>query len=98
MSALLFRRYDEDYEGGLDETLYMHLKELSRMVGGHEYDFGYVFPHRHYRRLADLGLVRIECKQRGNYRWRIARLTGKGEDYVGLTDVRRRRRRRRLRG
>lgn len=99
MSALLLRRSNEfDEPENINEILRVWLRQLGRdYVGGHEYDFDYVEPHCYYRRLEEKGLVNIENKKRSSSRWKIARLTQKGEEMIGLSNLRRRRRRRSMR-
>lgn len=98
MAALLELRPSNAFDEpeNINETLRVWLFDLGRHhVGGHEYDFDYIEPHCYYRRLEVMGLVVIVDKKRNCHRWKIARLTQKGESLIGLTDVRRRRRRRR---
>ncbi len=75
------------------ETLFSQLVELSRQPGGMKYDFAYVLPHRYFRLLEGLGLVKV-VRDNGSPRWRRARLTARGQEYIGNVQMRRRRRRR----
>lgn len=79
----------------LTEEMYATLVTLATTHNGsHEYDFGYVQPHRGYARLEPTGLLTIELIDPPSPRWRIATVTPAGWDYVSST-IRRRKRRRR---
>lgn len=90
--SLLQKTFDVE----VTDDMYATLLELAQIPNGNVFDFLRVHPYCQYRKLEDLDLVTVANKN-GGHRWKIARITDKGADFVGVRKTSRQRRRRRAR-
>lgn len=91
----LEQRGERKLEVSVTDVLYAQLIELSRYVGGHEFDCLLCQPHHNYWCLEIMGYVTINDKDHPSDHMKVARLTAMGRTYLGGQSERRRRRRRR---